>query len=266
MDGELNAPQRSGDGEQDLSPLNFLLTVMKDPDATPKQRIRAAKIAARYKHAAVLPDKMPSTDEYGFAISRTLAKEICEDDGRLDCLEKSLVGLKPDQAVAEATEIRARQAERYQVLQCPPGYSPERDVQQWAELIRRRRRARGLLSKAEETEFDYVVARMTAYDAGIYRTACGQARRRIEQLEAASWMRKVDRSHATIEEWALDLQKLELTAAEESELQQLRKDFPRSSWPKAALDDYYLAEKKNREKMWEGHNEFLRRLEGKKAL
>ena len=124
MEEELSAPGQSVDGEDDLSPLGFLLSVMNDPDATSQQRIKAAKIAAQYKHTPVAPDKVPSADQYGFTIDRILAKAICDDWRRLDYLEMIL---RPADTVAEATAIRARQADRYQFLQCPPGYSPDRE-------------------------------------------------------------------------------------------------------------------------------------------
>jgi hypothetical protein len=245
MDGGLSAPEQSADGEQDLSPLNFLLSVMKDPDATAKQRIRAAKVAARYKHAPVPPDNVPSTDEYGFAISRTLAKAIGEDLSRLAYLESDRCRAELADAEAEAAEIRARQTERYQMLQCPPGYSPERDVKRWAELTARWRKSRSTM--AEETEYAFIIARMEVYDASVCRTASGRARRRIEELEAKSRMRKrrkATNEPITIEQMALDMNKLELAPAEASELQQLRKDFPRSSWPKQALDDWHSGNQK----------------------
>jgi len=79
MEEELRAPEQGGGGGGDLSPLNYLLSVMKDPDATLKQQIKAARVAARYSHVAIPPDKMPAVDEYGFSISRTLAKAIADD-------------------------------------------------------------------------------------------------------------------------------------------------------------------------------------------
>jgi hypothetical protein len=69
----------AGDNGVDLTPLQFMLSVMQDADATPKLRIKAARVAARYKHAAVPSDKLAAVDEYGFAISRTLANAIKED-------------------------------------------------------------------------------------------------------------------------------------------------------------------------------------------
>ena len=92
---------------------------MADPDATPKQRIKAARAAARYMHAAVPPDKLAAVDEYGFAISRTLANAIKEDWLALNAL-----GTSPKEAPKRAV-ILARQAKREELLRCPAGYSPE---------------------------------------------------------------------------------------------------------------------------------------------
>ena len=93
MEEELKAAEQPGENDgADLSPLQFLLQVMNDPDATPKQRIKAARVAARYKHVPVAPDKQPAVDEYGFAISRTLAKAIKDDWLALNKLERLIQG------------------------------------------------------------------------------------------------------------------------------------------------------------------------------
>ena len=134
MEEKLSAPEQCGDGGGDLSPLDFLLSVMNDPDAAPQQRMKAARIAARYKHAAVPPDKMPSADEYGFTISRTLAMAICDDWLALAELDVS------SNAAPRRAEIRARQAQRDEFLHCPPGYSPDQDIKRWDELRTKWRR------------------------------------------------------------------------------------------------------------------------------
>ena len=177
------APNRLGEdgvgGQRDaLSPVQFLLNVMKDPAATPRQRIRAARAAARYQHALAVPDKMSAmdkmsaVDEYGFAISPTLAMEIKEDWLALDRLDVS------SKAAPERAEIRARQAQRDEFLQCPPGYSAERDVTRRDELLEKR----GSRSTAEETELAHVIARITAAEAAFYRSPEGKIQRRIEDL------------------------------------------------------------------------------------
>ena len=126
---ESAATDRSSDSVvPELMPLDFLLSVMADPDATPKQRIKAARAAARYMHAAVPPDKLAAVDEYGFAISRTLANAIKED-----WLALKALGFSSKEAPRRA-KILARQAKREELLRCPPGYSPEFDQKRLGEL------------------------------------------------------------------------------------------------------------------------------------
>ncbi len=216
MEEELSAPGQSVDGEDDLSPLGFLLSVMNDPDATSQQRIKAAKIAAQYKHTPVAPDKVPSADEYGFTIRRTLAKAICDDWRRLDYLEMIL---RPADTVAEATAIRARQADRYQFLQCPPGYSPDRDSKRAGELLNKKQ-----WSMAEETELAFVIARITASEAAFHRSPEGRTRRRIIDLQARrkAAMAARDRS-------------VGLTRAEGKELDELLEKYPPKRLPSEGL-------------------------------
>jgi hypothetical protein len=225
MEETLSAPGQCGDGGDELSPLNFLLSVMKDPDATPKWRIRAARVAARYQHAPLAPDKMPAVDEYGFSISDTLAKAIRDDWLRLDLLESGRLGaMVPDNAEQEIAAIRARQAERDEILQCPPGYDSERDLGRWVELLQKERRRS--LTAAENTELARVFGRVTAFMALYYRTPQGRAHRRVEDLRRRLWRRSVARAGAR-----------GLTPAEESELNQLRKDFPAVDHQDPADDD-----------------------------
>ena len=75
-------------------------------------------------------------------------------------------------------EIRARQAERDEFLNCPPGYSAERDLKRRDELVKKWRR-----SMAEETELAFVIARITASEAAFNRSPEGRARRRIAALQ-----------------------------------------------------------------------------------
>src|SRR6266516_2625881 len=67
-----SATDRSGGGDGGLSPLDFLLGVMGDPTATPRQRVKAAAVAARYKHAYAhalgtdAPSMTVVEDKFGF--------------------------------------------------------------------------------------------------------------------------------------------------------------------------------------------------------
>jgi hypothetical protein len=200
-------PERTADGEPDLSPLKFLIAVMNDSEATPKQRIRAARIAARYTRVHLQPDKVASVDEYGFSISRTLAKTIADDWCLLELYESGRPA-NSEKYVQKASEIYSRQAERDQFLQCPPGYSPENDLKRRSELDAKI--GKGTASMAEKTEFAYVVARITASEAAFNRSPEGRARLRVKELRARSGMRTAGTS----------------TLEEEQELERLHNEFP----------------------------------------
>ena len=172
MEGTLSALEHYEDGGGALSPLDFLLSVMNDPDATPRQRIKAARVAARYTHVVVTPDKLPTVDEYGFAISRTLANAIKEDWSALKAL-----GVSSKEAPRRG-QVLARQAERDEFLNCPPGYSADRDLKRRDELSKKSRQ-----SMAEETELAFVIARITASAAAFNRSPEGRARRRLADLK-----------------------------------------------------------------------------------
>jgi hypothetical protein len=142
------APEHACSAGSDLTPLTFLVGVMNDSEATPKQRIRAARVAAGYTHAHLQSDKLASVDEYGFSISRTLAKAIAVDWLLLEVLEFGYADRDPARDLQEASRIYKRQAERDRFLECPPGYSAEQDLKRRQELIEKRRTG---LSMAERT-------------------------------------------------------------------------------------------------------------------
>ena len=176
MEEELKAAEQPGENDgANLSPLRFLLRVMNDPDATPRQRIKAARVAARYKHVPLAPDKQPAVDEYGFAISGTLANAIKDDWFALKKL-----GASSKEAPRRA-EILARQAERDKFLRCPAGYSPEADEKRLHELDPYWPPRK--LSKAEETELAFVIARLAASKAAFNRSPEGQLQRRMSDLQ-----------------------------------------------------------------------------------
>ena len=222
MEAELNGPEPAqengvggngvggnevgvvGDYEVDLSPLQFVLRVMKDPDATPKQRIKAARVAARYIHVTVPPDKMAAVDEYGFAISGTLANAIKED-----WLELGRLGVS-SKAASRFSELLARQAKRDEFLRCPAGYSAEPDLKRRDELLKKGRRR-----VAEETELAFVIARITASEAAFNRSTEGQARRRIADLKYRREAANMERDR-----------RVGLTRAEGKELDELVERYP----------------------------------------
>jgi hypothetical protein len=213
MEEKLSAPEQCGDGGGDLSPLGFLLSVMNDPDAAAQQRIKAARIAARYTHVVVPPDKLPSADEYGFTITRTLAKAIYDD-----WLALAALGDSSEEAPRRA-EIRDRQAQRAESLHCPPGYAPDQDIKRGREL-----RNKWPVSMAEQTELAFIVARITASEAAFHRSPEGQIRRRIKDLRARRHAASVERNRS-----------VGLTRAEGKELDELLEEYPPKTLPSENL-------------------------------
>jgi len=68
-------------GPDTISPLKFLQQVMTDPATPPQQRIRAARIAAPFRHGKPIEptlntDDMISKDEYGFEVDQRLARKL----------------------------------------------------------------------------------------------------------------------------------------------------------------------------------------------
>jgi hypothetical protein len=245
MEEELSDPAEGGNDQAsnngaELSPLGFLLSVMKDPDATPKQRIKAVRVAARYKHVPIPPDKLPAVDEYGFSISRALAKTIGQDWWRQYVIESKCLGPVTLDRLDELSRIYARQAERDEFLQCPPGYSPKQDYKRRHELVEKRWRGSVTQwSAAEDTELAYICARITASEAGFNRTPDGRLRRRLGELQIKSRLRrffstgeskpnraeeaeKIRLEQERLRSIELILAERDLTAEEERELRQLR--------------------------------------------
>jgi hypothetical protein len=176
VEEELKAAERPGENDgADLSPLRFLLQVMNDPDAAPRQRIKAARVAARFKHPPAPPDKQPAVDEYGFAISGALANAIKDDWFALEGLDAS------SKDAPKRAEILARQAERDKFLRCPTGYSPEADEKRLGELDPYWPPRK--LSKTEGTELAFVIARLAASKAAFNRSPEGRIHRRMDDLQ-----------------------------------------------------------------------------------
>jgi hypothetical protein len=162
---EKPAAEASGDGGP--SPLDFLLGVMADPAATPRQRAKAAAIAARYKHAyAARPDApniIVAEDKFGFKVDPELAR--AERDDRLR--ESRLGEFKPRsaQAVAAAPEleqIRQRRADRVAEVKFPDGYTggDRAADQKRLEALYSKRLSRRKLSSEEEAEEAHLAVRI----------------------------------------------------------------------------------------------------------
>jgi hypothetical protein len=120
-------PGAEGSAGGGLSPVAFLLGVMADPAATPRQRAKAAAIAARYKHAyaggAEAPSIIVAEDKFAFKVAPELARAERDDRVR----EIRLGEFKPRSAegtaaARELEQIRQRRAERVAQVKFPDGY------------------------------------------------------------------------------------------------------------------------------------------------
>jgi hypothetical protein len=173
----------SDDAHADVTPLDFLLGVMRDADSPPAIRLRVAAIVAPYVHRKGEPgqvDEAPVAravvdDPYGFdADIADKLESIHRDQERLRSLEPLLSGPKGMPEYSAAYE-KAKQApaylelakiiaEKQAALKCPPNYK-ELDSRQ------DRRRLKELeaeinirpLTAAQEIEQRHLQARLDAY-------------------------------------------------------------------------------------------------------
>jgi hypothetical protein len=189
-----------------LSPLQFLMAVMTDPEGTLRQRARAAQVAARYKHKPADYERSAALveDEFGFKIDPQVARTIREIAGECDCLADRREPSPAD--IQKHKTLLKYLHEQIATIECSATYS-------WADLkndkerlkeIQEQRRQQRKLPPDRDAEEAYLVARMEAYRA----TPKHQAWCRISGLEVR---------HAKGDM---------LTDAEISELASLRAQFP----------------------------------------
>jgi hypothetical protein len=201
MESRLNGKE-AADGD-DLSPLDYLLSVMNDADAKPKLRIKAARIVAPYLHSHAQPKlgemRIVISDSFGFEFDPAVVKANSERTQRF------YQGDKTDPS-PEQLEL----LEGARTPQWPAGSSyGEKEAQaDWERIthLTVRRMAPEGLSEAEEIEDAHLHMRR-----GVYYAHKGRLdRSRIDELNA--------RRTATNQ----------LSAAEESELAELLKEYPDS--------------------------------------
>jgi hypothetical protein len=151
----------------DLSPLDFLLSVMKDPQAAPLLRIRAARVTAPYVHAkagqAKADDEVAIEDPYGFTFDLDVAKALRED---ILALQNA-----PSDGADEKRAIEKRIFERQMTLPDPPAsYKEEDNEWEWDRLrelekIAKMKRRGSRDAKKIEAEAVILTARTMAYRA-----------------------------------------------------------------------------------------------------
>jgi hypothetical protein len=118
-------------------PLDFLMAVMIDPEAAPRQRMRAAKVAVRYKHKLADWERPAELveDEFGFKIDPAVATRIREIAGECDSLARTG---EPDLGLGTRRDVSPEDVQKHKTLvkqlheqiatiECPTVYG-------WADL------------------------------------------------------------------------------------------------------------------------------------
>jgi hypothetical protein len=201
------APERSSGG--DFCPLDFLLCVMRDAEAAPRQRVRAARVAARYKHRPPEGSVNLVEDEFGFKIDPVVAKAVREIKAQRDALSPARWSKPPPADIKKSEGLLGRLREQIETIDCPDGYGGldlDNDETRVAEL-QARRRTQVKLTRDEDAEEAYLVARSEVYRT----TPKHQAWCRFYELEKYRALGYT------------------LTTSELSELEALRTQFPTSA-------------------------------------
>jgi hypothetical protein len=150
--GTAEAGKRGNLKATDL-PLDFLLGVMHDPEAIPRQRARVARIAARFLHQ---PPERPVhlvEDEFGFKIDPVVAKAVRELKPLLAKTIREIESREkqeklgrppiPYPALYQNKErLVARLREHLENIECPDGYG-WRDLEKDEERLQRLAEQRG---------------------------------------------------------------------------------------------------------------------------
>ena len=233
-------PGAEGSAGGGLSPVDFLLGVMADPAATPRQRAKAAAIAARYKHAyadgAEAPSIIVAEDKFGFKVDPELARAERDDRVR----EIRLGEFKPRSAegtaaARELEQIRQRRAERVAQVKFPDGYfhgDREADKKRLQQLYSKRLSRKKLTPEEEAEEAHLAVRVLGPVAVPVLSPEVAKA----AKLEGMTIEWPTSRI-AELDERVVGGETL--TAAEEAERQDLRRRHPDSAAQADMIDHRY---------------------------
>jgi hypothetical protein len=239
--GKLEAKGAEASGG--VSPLDFLLGVMGDPAATPRQRVKTAAIAARYTHARAGAPEPPTVivleDKFGFKVDAEVARAERDDMVR----ESKLRSFIPSSAEGIAAEgeleqIHERREERVARVKFPYDYTSvdrEADRKRLNELESKRRSGKKLTSE-EDAEEAHLAARVLNPEVKAPFPNVEWLRTLREARES-----KVDCPESRIAELEerFVVGETPLTAAEEDELNDLRRRYPGIAAEVDRLDHRY---------------------------
>jgi hypothetical protein len=189
----MNAAIATAAANPAMSPLDFLLGIMRDPNASSELRIRAAQ-AAPFIHAK--PGTARPGDPAGtaklidgtgaFTIDNAVAKALRDDYHRLGELVRKKCGNPLSAAeLEEESNLRVSIGDRARAIGCPAGYGlkqAQQDNNRLHQLYCKRISppscGGGALPDAEDAEEAQLTARVAAFE----ESPEGCARRRIRDL------------------------------------------------------------------------------------
>ena len=232
MDEGLNGGKVAGG--DDLSPLDYLLTVMNDAGAMPELQIKAARIAAPYLHSPPPPDKMEIVieDPYGFDFDPAVARALRDAELKVEVMYATRHLRPGEDHNQKEREVRDRIHELIGMLpkRHPPGYTRLQAMADRKRIdeLHDLRWSQHKLSKEDDAEEAHLNARFQIHWMTYAATPEARGRKRIDEL----------RGHAP------------LSDAERHELEELLKLYPPLPKPpenrvKRAMLDYI--EKSKRE-------------------
>ena len=168
-----------------VTPLGFLLSLMRDANNDPALRLRAAGLVAPYLHPKGEPNEAPGEmrvvdDPYGFGADiGDRHKSIEQAQERLDSLlravptpaqgdgqgfDRWLAACKKAKQTPEYLELEKSIAEKQEALKCPPNYKELDSREDRARLKELETEGKKRpLTAAEEHEQKYLHGRLAAY-------------------------------------------------------------------------------------------------------
>jgi hypothetical protein len=206
-----NAALAAAAANPDISPLDFLLGIMRDPTTSSDLRVKIALAVVRLTHAkpAIARRHDPTQsgeliDCTGSLIDAAVAKALRDDYNRLTELgRKSLGRDKRGLSAAEIEEesrLSASIAERARAIGCPEGYGPRQARKDhnrlhwlYCKRLSPRSSGGGTLSATESAEEAQLVARVLAFE----ESPEGLARSRILNLQLLTWSGKISTAEQT---------------------------------------------------------------------
>jgi hypothetical protein len=191
----MNAALAAAAANPAISPLDFLLSIVRNPKASSKLRIKVALATLPFAHAK--PGSARPGDPAGtlklidgpgaFTTDNAVAKALRDDYHRLGELERKKCGDPLSAAeLEEESNLRVSIGDRARAIGCPAGYGlrqaqtdSNRLHQLYCKRISPPSCGGGALPDAEDAEEAQLTARVAAFD----ESPEGCARRRIRELE-----------------------------------------------------------------------------------